>query len=85
MTMTSLFRKTVLRQDAPPHPMIESIREICSRIEAVQSRFSMETDPDLIEGCIFELEALQAQYRYFLKLAREQGITCREKMTIFSE
>ena len=35
----------------------------------------MESDSDLIEACIYEMEALRARYRYLLKAAREQGIT----------
>jgi len=35
----------------------------------------MESDSDLIEACIYEMEALRARYRYLLKAAREQGLT----------
>lgn len=79
------LRKRILREDAPPHPVIEAIRDICARIDAVQSRFEMETDPDLIDGCIYELESLRAQYRYLLRTARQQGITCGEKAHLWGE
>ncbi len=80
-----IFRKNILRMDQPPHPTITAIRDVCARIDNVQSRFSMENDPDLIEGCIFELEALRAQYRYLLRTAREQGISCREQAHLWNE
>ena len=83
--MEQVLRKLLLRQDTPPHPTIEAIREVCARIENAQSRFSQETDPDLIEGCIFELEALRAQYRYLLRTAREQKIACTEKKHLWNE
>ena len=83
--MEGLFRKNILRMEERPHPMIEAIREVCARMDSVQSRFSMESDPDLIEGCIFELEALRAQYRYLLRTAREQGISCGEKAYLWNE
>lgn len=79
------FRKRILREDAPPHPVIEAIRAVCARMDAVQARFSMEDDPDLIEGCIFELESLRAQYRYLLRTARKEGITCEEKAHLWGE
>ena len=85
MAKEGLLRKVLLRDDAPPHPLILAIREVCTRIDLVENRFAMETDADLIEGCIYELESLRAQYRYLLRTAREQGITCREKMTLWAE
>ena len=83
-TMES-FRKMLVREDAPPDPVIVAIRDICSRIDAVQSRFDMETDSDLIEGCIYELESLRAQYRYLLRKARNDGVLCREKTHLWGE
>ncbi|MBQ8683179.1 MAG: DUF2508 family protein [Clostridia bacterium] len=83
--MEQVFRKFLLRQDTPPHPTIVSIREVCARLDAVQSRFQQETDPDLIEGCIFEMESLRAQYRYLLRTAKERGIVCQEKRHLWDE
>lgn len=79
------LKKMLLREDAPPDPIILAVRDICARIDAVQNRFEMETDPDLIEGCIFELESLRAQYRYLLRTARNNGITCQEKTHLWGE
>ena len=80
-----LLRKMLVREDAPPDPIIVAIRDVCARIDAVQSRFDMETDSDLIEGCIYELESLRAQYRYLLRRARMDGVACREKSHLWGE
>ena len=85
MAMEPILRRMLLREDTPPHPIIEAIRRVCAHMDAAQSRFEQETDPDLIEGCIFELESLRAQYRYLLRTARAQGITCREKAHLWNE
>ena len=45
----------------------------------------METDPDLIEGCIYELGSLRAQYRYLLREARQQQIVCTERAHLWNE
>ena len=83
--MENALRKAILRADKAPHPTIEAIREVCQQLDLAQARFSMESDPDLIEGCIFEMEALRARYRFLLKTAREQGITCAEKSQLWDE
>ena len=83
--MENTLRKVILRAGEAPHPTIEAIREVCQQLDLVQARFSMESDPDLIEGCIFEMESLRARYRYLLRTAREQGITCAEKSHLWGE
>lgn len=83
--MDNALKKVLLRMDEPPHPTIEAIRAVCLQIELVQRRFSMESDPDLIESCIFELESLRARYRYLLRTARNEGVSCQEKVHLWNE
>ena len=75
----------LIRQDEVVHPIIESIRSVCERMDVVQSQFEVETDPDLIEATIYELQSLRARYRYLLKTARMQGITSRERESLWNE
>ncbi len=79
------LRKTLLRADEKPHPIIEAIRGVCRQMALVERRFAMETDGDLIEGCIYELQSLQAQYRYLLRRAREQGLSDNERTHLWNE
>ena len=82
--MKSVSQK-LLRDDVQPHPIIDSIREVCRCMDAAQSRFEQETDPDLVEAGIYEMQALRAKYRYLLRVARNEGITCQEKTYLWSE
>ena len=75
----------LLREEVEPHPIVESVREVCQRIDATQSCFEQETDPDLIEAAIYELQSLRAKYRYLLRMARAQGVTCQEKVCLWNE
>lgn len=79
------IRQKLLRNEEAPHPIIEAIRDVCAGIDAAQSRFEQETDPDLIEAAIYELQSLRAKYRYLLRTARSQGVTCREKVHLWNE
>ena len=79
------FRQQLLRNEEAPHPLIEAIRDVCARIDATQSRFEQETDADLIEADIYELQSLRAKYRYLLRCARAEGVTCREKVHLWNE
>lgn len=83
--MENTLKKVLLRADEAPHPTIEAIREVCQQLDLAEKRFSLENDPDLIEGCIYEMEALRARYRYLLRTAREQGISSVEKRYLWGE
>ena len=82
--MKSLSQK-VLRKDVDPHPIVVAIRQVCEDIDAANNRFQNETDADLIEASVYELQSLRAKYRYFLRLARSEGIVCEEKAHLWNE
>ena len=62
----------------------ESIRDVCRKMENAYDRFEFESDPDLIEASIYEIESLKARYRYLLKRAKQQGLTCPANSGLFS-
>lgn len=79
------LRQKLLREEEAPHPLIAAIREVCACIDAAQSRFEQEVDPDLIEAAIYEMQSLRAKYRYLLRAARSEGIYCGEKVHLWNE
>ena len=42
-------------------------------IEIARARFNMATEGELIDQCVYELNALQSRYTYFLRLIRENA------------
>lgn len=55
--------------------LLDEIEFIRLRLETVSSHFESQSDPDLIEACIYEMKSLSARYRYLMKEARRQGLT----------
>ena len=55
---------------------IQEIETVYQLLENATNRFEMERDPDLIESCIYEMEALSARYRFLIREAKERGLTC---------
>ena len=75
-TMEGAIRKAILKTPVEePDELLVAIRDVCARMDNVNARFSMESDGDMIEACIYELESLRAQYRYLLRRAKSQGVT----------
>ena len=50
---------------------IKMLRQTKQDLDAARTRFDMATQPELIEQCVYEINALQARYAYFLRVVRE--------------
>lgn len=56
-------------------PALETeLRQVQQALVHNQMLFDLETDPDLVEQCIYERQALQCRYRYLLAKARSLGL-----------
>lgn len=71
--MGDALRKALLKSEQKPDEIHEAIREVCARLDMVNRRFEMESDSDLIEACIYEMESLRARYRYLLRTRQKSG------------
>jgi len=69
---TSLLRK---KADSPEQQerreLLEGLDRTKVLIHQAYSCFNRESDPDLIESYVFEINALQSRYSYLLKRVRE--------------
>lgn len=54
--------------------LLEEIEAVKNSLNAVSERFEYQSDPDLVEACIYEMKALAARYRYLTKEARRLGV-----------
>ncbi|MBR7091582.1 MAG: DUF2508 family protein [Clostridia bacterium] len=46
---------------------LQQLQDTRRQIDCVRASFDMQSDGDLIESCIYELDALQARYRFLFK------------------
>ena len=74
------IRDILLRPKKQPTPLLDEIRSTVMMMRAMHQWFNTESDADLIESCVFELEALEARYRYLLRMAKDMGIS-RDALT----
>ncbi len=66
-----------VREKAMPKPkenddLVEEIEAVKAQLRNVQNRFDLYTDFDMTDSCIYEMEALEARYRYLIKRAKEE-------------
>ena len=70
-----LLRSTQRADQSEQKKLLDEIRAVCMQVRIVQHRFDQICDPDLMDACIYEMEALHARYRYLLGQAKLRGIT----------
>ena len=80
--MQKLPKKAYNKQSETYESLIRDIHEVCMMIECVGSRFELQSDYDLIDECIYQMEALRARYRYLLRLAKESGVHYPQKSNL---
>lgn len=55
--------------------LIKEINKTKLALEAAYSQFEYVVDPDLIDSCIYELNAIQNRYKYLIKQAKASETT----------
>ena len=50
--------------------LLDEINKTKMEMEAAYSHFENVVDPDLIDSCIYELNAVQTRYKFLLKQAK---------------
>lgn len=70
--MIQTIKKWICKPIYQTDENLEALRETQRQIDSVRSRFDMQSDGDLIEACIFELDALQARHRFLMRQIRQK-------------
>lgn len=81
--MENTLKRVLLRPRVEANQTVEAIQDICRRMQALETQFSIQNDADLIDFCIYEREALRAQYRYLLRQAKAEGLTCIQQVPLW--
>lgn len=55
--------------------ILAAIRQIQAQLECARQAFENAVDESLIDSYIYEIIALQKKYEYFLRAAKEIGLT----------
>ncbi|MDR2524652.1 MAG: YaaL family protein [Oscillospiraceae bacterium] len=59
--------------NAEKHRFTQELRDLQRQMESAQSLFANETDEDLLDAAIYQMQALQARYRHLLRAAKENA------------
>ncbi len=72
-------RQQLQQADAQRADLLQDLAECRRRLRHAEQMFDLVTDPVLIDSCVYQRRALQAQYDGILMQARAQGITAWQR------
>ena len=75
-----IFYYDVIRKPVIPETdsLVSQIRDTSQKLKSAYNRFENETNEDLLDSIIYEIQSLKALYRYLLKRAKDNGLECAE-------
>ena len=53
--------------------LLEELLDTQERLGEANARFNMATQPELIEQCVYEINALKARHAYYIRVLREEA------------
>lgn len=73
-------RRKELERQEERRQLMEGMRETRSQLNCAYAQFNSYSDPDLVDSCVYQINALQSRYSYFLRqmklldAAREEAV-----------
>lgn len=64
--------------DTADGDVIAQLKLLKSELDRAYTEFQYQTDDDLLEACIYEIQALRSKYTYLLKIAKQKNLQSGE-------
>ena len=69
-------RRTEKERTKENQRLLEEYYDTLLQLRQVRAAFQQVTDPELINACVYEMNAMQQRYYYLLQRIREEKLTC---------
>ena len=69
------FRMTAREKQQENQRLLGEYYDTLIQLRQVRAAFQQVTDPDLINACVYEMNALQQRYSYLLQRIKDEKLT----------
>ena len=66
------YRRDVAR-DGAMQELFNELSDMRAALEDAYMRFNMTSEPELVDACVYEINAAQSRYNYLLRIIKESG------------
>lgn len=64
-------RRKASAQEEERRQLVEGMRETRAQLNHAYAQFNFYSDPDLVDACVYEINALQSRYSYYVRQVKQ--------------
>ncbi len=64
-------RKAAGQKDEERRQLMEGMKQTRDQLNYAYAQFNLYCDPDLVDACVYEINALQSRYSYFVRQVKQ--------------
>lgn len=71
-------RRKAAERDEERRQLLEGMKQTRDQLNYAYAQFNTYSDPDLVDACVYEINALQSRYSYFVRQVKLLEAAARE-------
>lgn len=64
-------RRQATAREEERRQLMEGMRETRTQLNHAYAQFNFYSDPDLVDACVYEINALQSRYSYYVRRMKQ--------------
>lgn len=64
-------RRASAQREEERRQLMEGMRDTRAQLNHAYAQFNFYSDPDLIDACVYEINALQSRYSYYVRQVKQ--------------
>lgn len=64
-------RRAQAAREEERRQLMEGMRQTRSQLNHAYAQFNVYSDPDLVDACVYEINALQSRYSYYVRQVKQ--------------
>ena len=64
-------RKAAERREEERRQLLEGMKQTKDQLNYAYAQFNIYSDPDLVDACVYEINALQSRYSYYVRQVKQ--------------
>ena len=72
-------KKAAKQREEERRQLLEGMKQTRSQLNYAYAQFNVYSDPDLVDACVYEINALQSRYSYFVRQMKLLDDPAREE------
>ena len=64
-------RRRAAEREEERRQLMEGMRETKTQLNHAYAQFNVYSDPDLVDACVYEINALQSRYSYYVRQVKQ--------------